>query len=96
MCSTTQPDNSGKNLISNYSNPFSQSTTITFTVAGGLALIQIMITLGQLIDTPLDKVFPLAGAYTIPWASGRLSTGVYYARLQNGNIQQVRTMLKMR
>ena len=95
-CSPDLPNNSGKSLISNYPNPFSESTTITFTTNGGHTLIQIMNTLGQLIATPLDKVFPAAGTYTIPWSSGNLQTGVYYCRLQNGSVQQVKGMLKVR
>ena len=95
-CNPNIPNNSGKSLISNYPNPFSESTTISFTTTGGHTLIQIMNTLGQLIATPLDKIIPDAGNYTIPWSSGHLPIGVYYCRLQNGNVQQVKGMLKMR
>ena len=95
-CNPNVPNNSGKSLISNYPNPFSESTTISFTTTGGHTLIQIMNTLGQVIATPLDKVFPIAGTYTIPWTSGTLPVGVYYCRLQNGNVQQVKGMLKVR
>ena len=95
-CNPSLPNNSGKNLISNFPNPFNQNTTISFTTAGGHTLIQIMNTLGQLVATPLDNVIPAAGTYTVQWASGSMPTGVYYARLQNGNTQQVRSMLKVR
>lgn len=95
-CSPALPNNSGKSLISNYPNPFTETTTITFTTAGGHTLIQIMNTLGQLIATVIDKVIPTPGTYTISWSSRNLGTGVYYARLQNGNVQQVKSMLKVR
>lgn len=95
-CHPNVPNNSGKSLISNYPNPFTQDTTITYTTSGGHTLIQIMNTLGQLIATPLDQVVPVAGTYSIPWSAGNLATGVYYVRLQNGNIQQVKAMLKVR
>ena len=95
-CSPAVPNNSGKSLISNYPNPFNESTTISFTTASGHTLIQIMNTLGQVIATPLDKVYSTAGTFTIIWQSGSLPTGVYYCRLQNGNVQQVKGMLKVR
>lgn len=95
-CHPDAPNDSGISLISNYPNPFTVSTTIRYTTSGGHTLIQIMNTLGQLIDTPLDEVIPAPGTFTIFWSGTLLPTGVYYLRLQNGNIQQVKAMLKVR
>jgi uncharacterized protein (DUF1501 family) len=95
-CNVSIPNSSGGSLIDNYPNPFTQSTTLRFTTGGGHTLIQIMNTLGQVIATPLDRVFSAAGTYTISWNSSQLATGVYYARFQNGPVQQVRTMMKVR
>ena len=86
----------GDNLIFNYPNPFTQNTTIKFTTKGGHTLIQIIDTLGRVVRTPVDKEYATAGTYTIPFDSGGLPTGVYYARLQNGPVQQVKSMLKVR
>ena len=86
----------GITLIENYPNPFTQNTTIKFTTSGGHTLIQIINTLGQVIDTPVDSDYPVAGTYTIQWNSQSHSAGIYYARLQNGNIQQLRTMIKVK
>jgi len=36
------------------------------------------------------------GTYNVTFDSGGLTTGAYYARLQNGSTQQVRPMLKTR
>jgi hypothetical protein len=36
-----------------------------------------------------------AGSYTVVFDSGNLPSGVYYARLQNMQVQQVHTMLKV-
>lgn len=90
------PNTSGNKLIENYPNPFTQNTTIKFTTNGGHTLIQIINTLGQVIDTPLDNEYPIPGTYTIQWDSQNLSPGIYYARFQNGHIQQLRTMVKAR
>jgi uncharacterized protein (DUF1501 family) len=95
-CKNVVPNTSGTNLLTNSPNPFSSSTTITFKTEGGHTLIQIMDTLGRVLSTPIDQVYPQAGTYTVPFNSGGLPSGVYYARLQNGIIQQVRTMMKVR
>lgn len=95
-CKTAIPNTGGTNLITNSPNPFTSSTTITFKTAGGHTLIQIMDTLGRVLSTPVDKDYAQAATYSIPFNSGALPSGVYYARLQNGSIQQVRTMLKVR
>jgi hypothetical protein len=86
---------SGDMLISNYPNPFATSTVITFTTAGGHTLIQVLDTMGRLIANLTDKEYA-AGTYTVVFESGSLPTGIYYARLQNMSVQQVRTMIKAR
>jgi uncharacterized protein (DUF1501 family) len=85
----------GDNLIKNYPNPFTTSTTITFKSAGGHLLVQILDTTGKLIATLADKEF-IAGTYSLTFDSGALASGVYYARLQNGALQQVHPMLKVK
>ncbi|MEO5564844.1 MAG: DUF1501 domain-containing protein [Chitinophagaceae bacterium] len=95
---TTEDPNqtAGVQLISNYPNPFTQSTTIKFKTKGKHTLIQIIDMLGRVIQTPIDKDYTQAGEFTVEFNSGSLPCGVYYARLQNGEIQQVRPMLKVR
>ena len=95
-CKIVNPNVSGTSLITNYPNPFTNSTQIAFTTAGGHTLIQIMDTQGRVISTPVDKDYPLAGTFSTQFNSGNLPAGVYYARLQNGATQQVKTMLKVR
>lgn len=85
----------GNNLIRNYPNPFTNSTAITFKTTGGHTLVQVFDTTSRLIATLADKVYA-EGVYTETFNSIALPPGVYYARLQNGSVQQVRTMLKVR
>jgi uncharacterized protein (DUF1501 family) len=87
--------NIGDNLIINYPNPFANKTTITFKTEGGHTLIQIFDTAAKRIATLTDKVYT-AGTYSIPYNTEALASGVYYARLQNGALQQVRPMLKIK
>jgi hypothetical protein len=86
---------SGDQLISNYPNPFVTSTVITFQTAGGHTLIQIMDTSGRVLANLTDKEYT-AGTYTVVFDGTSLPTGVYYARLQNMSVQQVRPMIKVR
>ncbi len=93
---TTGPNqDAGDNLISNYPNPFTETTTIRFTARGGHTLIQIIDALGRVIRTPVDSTYAV-GYYSITFNGGALPSGVYYARLQNGTLQQVKPMLKVR
>jgi hypothetical protein len=95
-CNPANPQNAGDMLISNYPNPFVESTSIQFTTQGGHTLIQIINGVGQVIKTPIERDYPTSGTYTTSFDSYGLPSGVYYARLQNGSIQQVRAMLKVR
>ncbi|TAF55903.1 MAG: DUF1501 domain-containing protein [Sphingobacteriia bacterium] len=86
---------SGENLISNYPNPFQGNTVITFKTNGGHTLVQIMDTTGRVLVNLTDREYP-AGTYTLNFSGGTLPAGVYYARLQNLSVQQVRTMVKVK
>jgi uncharacterized protein (DUF1501 family) len=88
---TTLNKDAGTNLISNYPNPFTDHTYINYKSAGGHVLIQIFDVQGSLIATVIDEVKP-AGDYTVKFQNSGLLSGIYYARLQNGAAQQVRSM----
>jgi uncharacterized protein (DUF1501 family) len=95
-CNSTIPDLSDNLLVKNYPNPFSGSTVISYKTEGGHTSIQIFDTLGRLIQTLVEEVYSGPGQYTATFNADRLAAGVYYARLQNGAIQQVRAMLKVK
>ena len=90
----TDLNNLGNSLISNYPNPFASSTTITFKTSGGHTLVQIFDASGRLVMVPVDQDYT-QGTYTVSVNAAMLAAGVYYARLQNLSVQQVRTMLKV-
>ena len=94
--STPPPDPAFDSIITNSPNPFTESTTIKFKTEGGHTLIQIIDTLGRVIKTLLERDYISAATDTVTFDSGGLPTGIYYARLQNGVIQKVRPMLKVR
>ncbi|HLO82889.1 MAG TPA: DUF1501 domain-containing protein, partial [Chitinophagaceae bacterium] len=99
QCATNarpNPLNNASVLVFNYPNPFSSTTNITFKTAGGHTLVQVIDTSGKLIKQLVEKEYPDAGSFNISFDSGGLAAGIYYVRLQNGAVQQVRAMLKQR
>ncbi len=94
--SNTNPNqNAGKKLITNYPNPFIGATTIEITTQGGHTLVQVFDVQGRLIKTLVDTVMP-AGTHQLSFEDEGWGPGVYYARLQNGTLQQIRTLLIVR
>lgn len=85
----------GINLVTNYPNPFTLKTVVSYTTRGGHTLIQVFDTMGRLLRTLADSDHA-AGTYTVTFDGEMLPNGVYYCRFQNGVTQQVRTMLKVR
>jgi hypothetical protein len=86
---------SGGILISNYPNPFQAFTNITYKSKGGHVLIQVFDIQGRLMRTVVDQVTQ-AGEYAVTIDNPGYSPGLYYARLQNQDLQQVRTMMVAR
>jgi hypothetical protein len=82
----------GKNIITNYPNPFQSTTTIDFESMGGHTLIQVFDVEGRLLKTLLDGHTTI-GRHKITFENEGYRPGVFYARLQNGALQQVRTMM---
>ena len=87
-------DTDGKKLITNSPNPFSNFTSITYVTGNGNTMIQIFDTTGRLVSVPVNKVH-VPGTYTFTFDAHQLPNGIYYARFQNGPVQQVRPMLKV-
>jgi uncharacterized protein (DUF1501 family) len=88
------PVNTSGVLISNYPNPFSSQTTIKYITAGGHTLVQVMDASGKMIKKLIEAEM-LPGEYTVSFDGTMLPSGVYYVRLQNGSISQVKGMLRV-
>lgn len=82
-------------LVFNYPNPFTSSTKITFRTKGGHTLLQLIDASGHLLKVLMEKSFAAEGQHTIDFNGDFMLPGVYYVRLQNGHIQQVRAMMKI-
>ncbi|MFN3849943.1 MAG: DUF1501 domain-containing protein [Spirosomataceae bacterium] len=91
ITSTEEPTE--RDLITNYPNPFDTYTNISFESNGGHTMIQLFDNMGRIIGTPVDNDFA-AGRHDVYLDTSGLPSGLYYARLQNREVQQVRKMMK--
>ncbi len=88
-------------LFQNYPNPFNAQTQIRFSIpSSGRVALRIYNTLGQLVDTLVDENLP-AGNHQAAWNGsdhiGRaLASGVYFCRLEAGEMRDVRRMMLLR
>jgi uncharacterized protein (DUF1501 family) len=94
-CHPNAPTLSGNSLISNYPNPFSNTTTIFFKTTGGHVNIRLADGEGRWLETLVDADYP-PGTYSIYLNGARLSNGVYYAHYKSVNGNQVRRISKLK
>jgi uncharacterized protein (DUF1501 family) len=85
----------GESLVWNDPNPFTSSTYVTYTSAGGHVLLQVFSSDGRLIRTLVDGEVP-RGTYKVWYENEGHAAGVYYLRLQNEALQQVKNMVVVR
>jgi len=73
-------------LSQNYPNPFNPTTTIEFTVPqDGHALLTIYNSLGQQVAKAFDGETSAGYLHKVIFDASRLSSGLYYSRLQYGS-----------
>jgi uncharacterized protein (DUF1501 family) len=89
-----QNKNLGENLVYAYPNPFVQYTKIKFETYGGHTMIQIINNEGSVIKTIVDSEMQ-AGKYDIECDMEDAAAGIYYVRIQNQTLQQVKPMMKV-
>ncbi len=81
----------GTNLVSCYPNPFTSRTSVTFTTKGGHTLVQVFNAEGKLMKTLVNGDYS-ADTYSTDYENEGHASGLYYLRLQNEAIQQVKNM----
>jgi pectate lyase len=83
-------------LNQNYPNQFNPSTKISFTLSNaGFTTLAIFNVLGQKIATLIERQLS-AGAQTVMFDASRLSSGVYFYKLQSGNSMEMKKMVLMK
>lgn len=97
----TQPVPQVLNIVSNYPNPFNPETTIRFTVPrDGRVIVTIYNIKGQRVKQLLNENV-VAGRRAVVWngtdSHGRaISSGLYFAKIEQGNEHQVHKMMLMK
>ena len=76
-------------LVDVYPNPFVASAKVNYTTAGGHTLVQVFNSEGQVVKTLVDKELA-AGSYQTGFENENYAPGLYYVRLQNNAVQQVK------
>jgi len=83
-------------LEQNYPNPFNPSTQITFVLPrAGRVTLKAYTVLGKEVAVLADREFG-AGRHQVEWNAGGVDSGVYFYRLQFGNLVQTRKLILMR
>jgi hypothetical protein len=86
----------GFSLEQNFPNPFNPGTTIRFSLPRKTRTsLKVFDLLGREVALLVDQEMA-AGTYEVPFDGKRLSSGVYYYRLQTGEYLQSRKFLLLR
>ncbi len=76
-----------------FPNPFNPTTAIRFSVApNSKTSLQIFDITGRLVETLMSGKL-VTGEHEIVWNAGSLPSGVYFVRLQNGNLVETQKVL---
>jgi hypothetical protein len=92
VSSSTSENVRGYLLGENIPNPFSQTTTITFTLGKpGKTALTVFDATGKVVKSLVDAYLP-AGTHTATLDATDLPSGIYLYRLVSGSFSQTRTM----
>ncbi len=79
-------------LSQNYPNPFNPSTTINFSIPqSSNVTLRVFNTLGQEVKTLVSQ-YMISGSHSITFDATDLNSGIYFYRLEAGQLAEVRKM----
>jgi photosystem II stability/assembly factor-like uncharacterized protein len=89
-------NSSGVQLTSNFPNPFTQSTAISYELPSAMHVrLAVYNALGRQVGVLTDAE-QNSGLHSAIWSAGNLPNGVYFARLSTGQSTMQRTLLLQR
>jgi hypothetical protein len=84
-------------LNQNYPNPFNPTTTITFTLAqDGFTTLKIYDVLGREVTTLVNGEMKSGVLNTVSFNASKLSSGMYFSRLESGGNVQMKTLMLLK
>lgn len=84
-------------LSQNYPNPFNNSTSIAFSIpTPGDVSLHVVNTLGQHVETIIDRTCLSAGDYKVCWNAEMLSSGIYFICLEASDYSAKRKIVLLR
>ena len=84
------------NLFQNYPNPFNPTTKIKYSLSySSNVTIKVFDVLGNEIETLVNEEKP-AGNYSVEFNGTRLSSGIYFYKIQFGFFNQIRKMILLK
>lgn len=86
--------NENKITVTNYPNPFSNNTTIEYTIESeGPVSINVLNNNGQVIETLLNNVQNNSGTHQVVFDRNNLSSGIYFYRITAGEYSETKKMI---
>jgi hypothetical protein len=83
-------------LVQNYPNPFNSTTSIEFSLPNtGYVQLNIFDLRGTKVCTVVEGVLS-KGTYDVQWKPSNLATGVYFYRLEAGEVVQTRKLILLK
>ena len=83
-------------LEQNYPNPFNPTTKITFSLPKtNFVIIKVYDLLGRQVATLINKNKP-AGNYTVEFNASKLTSGIYFYRMESGPFSQTKKLLLLK
>jgi hypothetical protein len=83
-------------LSQNYPNPFNPTTTISFSIPSqSYVSLKVFDIAGREVATIVSGVIP-AGTYARQWDATKMSSGVYFYRLQAGNLTETKKLVLLK
>ena len=80
-------------LSQNYPNPFNPSTNINFSIPqSGFVSLEIFSITGERVDELVSEELN-AGSYNYHWDASRLSSGIYFYKINSGKFTETKKMI---
>ena len=84
------------NLDQNYPNPFNPKTTIKYEIPKSTFVsIKVYNIAGQLVDILVNS-YRTPGTYTVEWNASKMSSGIYFYKMQTANFVKTKKLILLR